>query len=50
MVSRYSYLLYEVKNANCRKLEKRYEKRLSRYKGKHLSIRGRLTLINSWFK
>jgi hypothetical protein len=28
MVSGYSYLLYEVKNANCRELEKRYEKDL----------------------
>jgi hypothetical protein len=34
-------------NGDCKKVEERFEKRLSSWKGKHLSIGGRLTLINS---
>ncbi|WVZ62677.1 hypothetical protein U9M48_012392 [Paspalum notatum var. saurae] len=39
----------ELKLRNCDRVrdEERFEKRLSSWKGKHLSIRGRLTLINS---
>ncbi|WVZ51380.1 hypothetical protein U9M48_002532, partial [Paspalum notatum var. saurae] len=37
----------KLRNADWKKVEERFEKRLSSWKGKHLSIGGRLTLINS---
>ena len=37
----------KLRNAEWRKVEERFERRLSSWKGKHLSIGGRLTLINS---
>jgi hypothetical protein len=37
----------KLRNSDWRKVEERFEKRLSSWKGKHLSIGGRLTLINS---
>jgi hypothetical protein len=36
-----------LSNANWKRVEERFEKRLSGWKGKHLSTGGRLTLINS---
>src|SRR6266540_5160824 len=36
-----------LKNSDWKKVEERIEKRLSSWKGKHLSIGDRLTLINS---
>ncbi|KAJ1290602.1 hypothetical protein BS78_02G256700 [Paspalum vaginatum] len=36
----------KLKNCDWAKVEERFEKRLSSWKGKHLSIGGRLTLIN----
>jgi hypothetical protein len=38
-----------LRNCDWVKVDERFEKRLSRWKGKHLSIRGHLTLINSMF-
>jgi hypothetical protein len=37
----------ELRNSYWKQVEERYEKRLSSWKGKHLSIGGRLTLVNS---
>jgi hypothetical protein len=37
----------KLKNRDWAKVEERFEKRLSSWKGKHLSIRGHLTLIKS---
>ncbi|WVZ53316.1 LOW QUALITY PROTEIN: hypothetical protein U9M48_004280, partial [Paspalum notatum var. saurae] len=37
----------KLRNADWKKVEERFEKRLSSWKGKHLSVGGRLTLINS---
>jgi hypothetical protein len=37
----------KLSNANWKRVEERFEKRLSSWKGKHLSSGGRLTLINS---
>ena len=37
----------KLRNSDWKKVEERLEKRLSSWKGKHLSIGGRLTLINS---
>ncbi|WVZ96548.1 hypothetical protein U9M48_042176 [Paspalum notatum var. saurae] len=37
----------KLRNADWKKVEERFEKCLSSWKGKHLSIGGRLTLINS---
>jgi hypothetical protein len=37
----------KFKNTDWREVEERFEKRLSSWKGKYLSIGGRLTLINS---
>ena len=36
-----------LSNADWKRVEERFEKRLSSWKGKHLSTGGRLTLINS---
>jgi hypothetical protein len=36
-----------LSNADWKRVEEQFEKRLSRWKGKHLSVGGRLTLINS---
>jgi hypothetical protein len=36
----------KFKNTDWREVEERFEKRLSSWKGKYLSIGGRLTLIN----
>jgi mannosylglycoprotein endo-beta-mannosidase len=36
-----------LSNANWKRVEEHFEKRLSSWKGKHLSTGGRLTLINS---
>jgi len=37
----------KLRNSDWKSIEERFEKRLSSWKGKHLSIGGRLTLINS---
>jgi len=37
----------QLRNDGWRKVEERFERQLSSWKGKHLSIGGRLTLINS---
>ena len=37
----------QLRNDGWRKVQERFERRLSSWKGKHLSIGGRLTLINS---
>jgi hypothetical protein len=37
----------KLRNVDWKKVEERFEKRLSSWKGKHLSIGGHLTLINS---
>jgi hypothetical protein len=37
----------KLRNADWKRVEERFEKRLSSWKGKHLSTGGRLTLINS---
>src|SRR6266498_1668085 len=37
----------KLQNSDWKMIEERFEKRLSSWKGKHLSIEGRLTLINS---
>jgi hypothetical protein len=36
-----------LSNADCKRVEERFKKRLSSWKGKHLSVGDRLTLINS---
>ena len=37
----------KLRNADWHKVEERFEKKLSSWRGKHLSTGGRLTLINS---
>ena len=37
----------KLRNVDWKKMEEHFEKRLSSWKGKHLSIEGHLTLINS---
>src|SRR6266542_1578193 len=37
----------KLRNSDWKMIEERFEKRLSSWKGKHLSIGGRLTLINA---